>query len=98
MTIQVTQQHNGPTLSHSSGGPDLLENNGPKPRCMWDETVCTEIPTHHITHPAVDEDEAVARTFCIRHYVLTLAEHVEVHTTQCNGTVENHFAAYGPLG
>lgn len=96
--MQHIEQDTEPALSHGSGGPELFGGSEPRPRCLWNDTVCTEAPTHHITHPAVGDEQADARTFCLRHYVLTLAEHLEVHSKHCGETVRSHFAAHGPLG
>lgn len=46
-------------------------------RCLWDETVCTDTPTHFVTFE--EADGASADVFCVRHYVLTLARLCQIH-------------------
>lgn len=96
--MQQIQQDTEPVLNHGSGGPELFGGNGPSARCLWNDTVCTETPTHHITHPAVGDQHTESKTFCMRHYVLTLAEYLEIHTKRCTGTVRSHFATHGHIG
>lgn len=68
-----------------------------KPHCDWGETVCLEPPTHVVVFNMAEGDKEAAK-LCVRHYVLTLAKHVEVHTYSCERSVRDHFAAFGPLG
>lgn len=75
---------------------DIFEGGGHNPHCDWAETVCQETPTHIIVFNMA-EGEAEAAKLCPRHYTLTLAKHVEVHTYSCERTVRDHFSFIGPI-
>ena len=59
--------------------------------CAWFESVCTMPVTYRIV-------QGEAAYYCARHYVLTLAELVEVHLPGCPGSAHDHVSAYGPIG
>ncbi|MCS4484469.1 hypothetical protein NXS08_03065 [Gleimia sp. 6138-11-ORH1] len=69
---------------------------GRTPHCDWGEEICLETPTHVVVFNMA-EGNAEAAQLCGRHYALTLAKHVEVHTYLCERTIREHFAAVGPL-
>lgn len=64
-------------------------------RCMWDDAVCVDLPTHFINH---QQDEGTsAELFCVRHYVLTLARLCQLHLPDCPGPFDGHVAGHGEL-
>ncbi|GAB3847811.1 hypothetical protein [Nesterenkonia populi] len=88
------------TRTPDTGFPDVeaLPEGAPNPRCQWYYGVCTDAATHHITRPAVGDEEPEANTYCQRHWVLQMARDLEVHMPTCTGTVDSHYAGYGPIG
>lgn len=84
-----TDLDDGAAVYTAAGGPE-------SPRCHWFYGICMETPTHHITGPVPDDGAAETATYCARHYVLTLARHLEVHGPTCeHGGVEQHISTYG---
>lgn len=66
-------------------------------RCTWPDSVCSELPTHYVRHPSVRPDELTIRFLCERHFVLTLAELVEVHLPQCDAAASDHVEGFGTI-
>lgn len=64
-------------------------------RCLWDESVCIDTPTHFVTFDQADG--ATAEVYCVRHYVLTLAHLCQVHLPECAGNFASHVAQRGEL-
>lgn len=64
-------------------------------RCLWDDAVCVDPPTHFINHEGVEG--TFAEVFCVRHYVLTLARMCQLHLPDCPGPFDGHVAAHGEL-
>lgn len=64
-------------------------------RCLWDDTVCVDPPTHFITERHAEGTHA--QVFCVRHYVLTLAHICQVHMATCDGPFSGHVADHGEL-
>ena len=64
-------------------------------RCLWDESVCTDTPTHFVTFE--EAGGASADVFCVRHYVLTLARLCQLHLPDCAGDFAGHVASHGEL-
>lgn len=81
------------------GTDTLIGGDGPgKPRCEWFHGICTETPTKYIAAPTREDGTATVETFCVRHYVLNLAELLEVHGPTCeHGGIAEHIAEYGDL-
>ncbi|WP_168581341.1 hypothetical protein [Gephyromycinifex aptenodytis] len=78
------------------GDLDLIsDGDGEDSRCHWDESVCTETPTHYLLYPAGEGTEAL--TYCARHHGLTLAVLLELHLPRCHGSVEDHIVGFGAL-
>lgn len=69
---------------------------GDNTRCTWDECVCTETPTHYVVF-AEHAGGGDAQLFCARHYVLTLAQLIELHLPECSGGLGDHVLRYGSL-
>lgn len=87
------------TLDHGDIDIDLPAE-GQRPRgCDWNESVCTDTPTHTIVVPDHDEDASGphASTYCARHYAVSLAELLTLHVQQCSGGVREHLSAYGEI-
>jgi uncharacterized protein YPO0396 len=82
------------TMNDTTDG--ILVAGGPGAgRCLWDESVCTDTPTHFVTFE--EADGASADMFCVRHYVLTLARLCQIHLPDCAGDFAGHVAAHGEL-
>jgi hypothetical protein len=82
------------TMNDTTDG--VLVGSGPGDgRCLWDETVCTDTPTHFVTFE--EADGASADLFCVRHYVLTLARLCQIHLPECAGGFAGHVARHGEL-
>ena len=64
-------------------------------RCLWDESVCTDTPTHFVTFDQADG--AAAEVFCVRHYVLSLARLCQLHLPDCPGDFAGHVSSHGEL-
>ena len=64
-------------------------------RCLWDESVCVDAPTHFVSLELADGRDA--EVFCLRHYVLTLARMCEIHLPQCEGDFGGHVSGHGEL-
>ncbi|CEA09685.1 hypothetical protein BN1051_03057 [Arthrobacter saudimassiliensis] len=64
-------------------------------RCVWDESVCVDKPTHFVTSNVVGG--AAAEVYCLRHYVLTLAGLCELHLPNCEGDFSGHVLSHGEL-
>ncbi len=87
-----TDTADGIDIYVGAGGPE-------SPRCEWFYGICAETPTKHITAPSTDDGDTGVSTYCARHYVLTLARHLEVHGPTCeHGGVDQHIADYGDVG
>lgn len=90
----VATEHGGTDL-------DLLGRGGPRPRCHWDESVCTRTPEHVVVFTVASDDdaagEAEAEPYCPRHYVLTLARLLELHLPACSGSAHDHVVRVGRL-
>lgn len=89
----------GITLDHGDFAIDLPAD-GARPRgCDWDESVCTDSPTHTIVVPGHDEDGVGrhASTYCARHYAVALARLLTLHVPHCTGGVREHLLAYGEI-
>lgn len=91
MVVRTNIDDGSTTLAHA-GGPE-------NPRCQWFYAICTQTPTHHISGP--QDDDGIASSvelYCARHYVLTLARHLEVHGPTCeHGGLAEHISDYGAL-
>lgn len=74
---------------------DKLDD-GDSTRCTWNECVCTESPTHYVVF-AEHAGGGDAQLFCARHYVLTLAQLIELHLPECSGSFSDHVLRYGAL-
>lgn len=75
---------------------DFFEGGNKRNHCDWGESVCLETPTHVVVFNMAEGDAEAAK-LCARHYALTLAKHVEVHTYSCERSVRDHFSFVGPL-
>lgn len=64
-------------------------------RCLWDESVCVDTPTHFVTQ--LQSEGTEAEVFCVRHYVITLARMCQLHLPDCEGPFEGHVADHGEL-
>lgn len=64
-------------------------------RCLWDDSVCVDKPTHFVTLETAGG--ADAEVFCFRHYVLTLARLCQIHIPACEGDFAGHVASHGKL-
>jgi hypothetical protein len=89
MAVRTDKDH-GTDIYQGAGGPG-------KPPCQWFYGVCTEPPTKHITAPPGPDGEPNVSTYCTRHYVLTLARHIEVHGPTCEHGVDDHIVSHGDL-
>jgi hypothetical protein len=81
--------------------PDIDESNGRRRGCLWDDSVCTESPTHHLTWWANQEEtETETEVFCARHYATTLARWATMHnkTAHCTVPLKDHLVEYGEIG
>ena len=95
---------------HGDVDINLGSDGGPSPRCMWDEFVCARSPERFVVFSeapkaqddAGDQDgddaaDRVTELFCTRHYVLTLAQLLELHLPHCAGDVADHVTAFGKV-
>lgn len=64
-------------------------------RCLWDDSVCTDPPTHYVT--LRQSEGTAAELYCVRHYVLTLARLCQLHLPGCEGPLDAHVAGHGEL-
>lgn len=64
-------------------------------RCLWDESVCTDTPTHFVTF--TETGGATSDVFCVRHYVLALARLCQLHLPDCPGDFAGHVTSHGEL-
>lgn len=84
-----TNIDDGADIYQAAGGPE-------NPRCLWFDGVCTETPTKYITFPTDAASVGQAKTYCTRHYVLTLARHLEVHDPTCEHSgINAHIGDHG---
>lgn len=84
-----TNIDDGTAVYTAAGGPE-------NPRCHWFYGICSDTPTHQITGPVDEDGSAEIETFCARHYVLTIARHLEVHGPICeHGGVDEHITSNG---
>lgn len=94
-TIKEKDEFTGFFDSFDDGG------GGGNPRCYWDESVCSETVTHHITLAFFDQNHEVtateAYTYCGRHYALELVKWVFDHSPKCPITLEQHLVKYGEI-
>ena len=82
------------TMNDTTDG--ILVGSGPGVgRCLWDETVCTDTPTHFVTF--TETGGATADVFCFRHYVLALARLCQLHLPDCAGDFAGHVTSRGEL-
>ncbi len=73
---------------------------GGRPRCQWDESICTEMPTHKIlwADQAPSKERRVSPdTYCRRHYALELVQRAGNHEPKCAVGLHYHFAGFGPI-
>lgn len=82
-------------LAFGDTGFDEFDD-GDSTRCTWNECVCTETPTHYVVF-AEHAGGGDAQLFCARHYVLTLAQLIELHLPECSGGLGDHVLRYGSL-
>ena len=82
------------TMSDTTDGTGVAAVFG-EARCLWDESVCADTPTHFVTFE--EAEGASAEVFCIRHYVLTLARLCQIHLPDCDGDFAGHVAGHGQL-
>lgn len=69
---------------------------GETPSCEWNESVCLHASENMIIYTgSTDKNEVL--TYCARHYVLTLAELLEVHLPGCNNPVTDHVRSFGSI-
>ena len=84
-----------------SGFGDIIDDGGgSNPRCEWDESICTETPTHHIRwqFPQEDgEDTSNVAMYCKRHYAVELARFVHFHEPMCSVGLAAHVGSYGEI-
>ena len=79
------------------GHPDVeIEGDGLGAHCCWDHP-CARTPTHYVVWPGRRGAHPRASTFGARHYVLALAEMIEVHTATCAAPPSAHVVDHGPL-
>lgn len=81
-------------IGDSDAGIDLGAGRG-NSRCLWDESVCVDKPTHFVTFAQAHGAEA--EVFCVRHYVLTLAKLCQVHLPECDGGFRGHVLHRGAI-
>lgn len=81
-----------PAHAHGGGEFPFDADGAPNPRCQWDTSVCAQSPTHYVAW-----GHASVNTYCVRHYVLVLAQLLELHLLFCPGTVHDHLRKYGPI-
>lgn len=82
------------TMNDTADG--ILVGSGPGDgRCLWDESVCTDTPTHFVTF--TETGGATADVFCVRHYVLALARLCQLHLPDCAGGFAGHVTSRGEL-
>ena len=83
------------TKDDTTAGADTAAGFGDG-RCLWDESVCVDAPTHFVTWELAEGKDA--EVFCVRHYVLTLAHLCQVHLPVCEGDFAGHVEGHGKLG
>lgn len=71
-------------------------DDGNATRCTWNESVCVDKPTQFVVF-AEHAGGGDAQLFCARHYVLTLAELLELHLPECPGDLNDHILRHGSL-
>lgn len=82
------------TLNETTNGTDLGAGFSAG-RCLWDESVCTDTPTHFVTFS--EAGGVTADVFCVRHYVLALARLCQLHLPDCTGDFAGHVTSRGVL-
>lgn len=76
--------------------------------CEWDESVCTNAPTHRMrmgVHLSPGDAEKLrvepgpeVSTFCARHYVIALRLLIDVHLRICDLPISAHVTEFGEVG
>lgn len=69
---------------------------GEAPSCEWHKDVCLEASEHKIIYLLPKGEEEVL-TFCARHYVLALADFLEVHLPGCVDPGMGHLRSFGSI-
>lgn len=100
-----------PTLDHGNTDIDDLWDGGGNSHCDWQDSVCSESPTHSYV-AFCDDPECPDRhtaSLCARHYVVEMSRHIE-HILQCpeyegaegaearKRAVFAHVSAWGVIG
>ncbi len=76
--------------------PAGWEIGGRGPRgCAWDESVCTQSPSHAIDGRTPGDTQL----YCARHCVLALQRLMWVHVaTSCSNSLSDHLSGYREVG
>ncbi|MDO5720139.1 MAG: hypothetical protein Q4P05_05330 [Actinomycetaceae bacterium] len=72
------------------------ETGGEDSRCMFSDTLCVMPATHALVLPEADMGVAEYR-YCVRHYVLILAEFLDIHVPVCSNPIVEHYLAFGEI-
>lgn len=76
-----------PTHDNSDGGDSV---------CMFPDGLCVMPATHALVLPS-DELGVIEYRYCARHYVLILAEFLDVHVPTCPSPIVDHYVAFGEI-
>jgi len=80
--------------------PEIDDGHGRSRGCMWEYSICTDSPTHHITYYTDKECTAKeAILYCGKHYAAALARFALVHPVEshCHAPITTHLAGYGAI-
>jgi len=90
----------------ADGGPpfeDIFDDaDGPRSICSWDDSVCTDTPTHCLVCSPWEEDGEPSEPvlYCARHFAATAAHFFTVHpalSPWCPVPVIDHFSYLGSI-